>query len=705
MDKKRIKITILLVCSVLVLFLLTSLSYGNKRLADITVTEDELISILESREDKTFQTISLKLEGNACFKEEESDFFYYSVIDGAKEPLNPTLKVVGDERGLKAAVTKTLSWEDIEKNEPLEVVIYNDKYFHIYKLTVTTLPIMNIECKHDMSEEDSKMHMTLFDNRKNTASRVVASDGFVRYRGATTLYYPKKGMRLSLTMKSVGENRRPNDISLLGLRQDDDWILYAAYNDQEKIRNVFSHNLWEYSCARDNAENIDAGMEYKYIELFVNGRYEGLYALGSPLDEKQFELSGKADEEALYKSISWSSPENVIMTEAGVDGFEVKSGTDMSAWDLYIQYCDYLVKNKSDSQALMKGIDLDNAIDFSLFMALIQGMDTTNGPKAKNFYISIKDKNGQLQGLYAPWDMDISWGNYWIGDININFTIPYGNSANDFFLFEQGYLNRIIVNNDTEIGKLYVDKYKKLRSSVWSDESIEALLLKYEAQIYGSGAYRRDMARWPEGTYNDPEEKLTKFIKYAKKRFSRLDEYIERLDKNFAESVLARRSTQFRNFDSAKFFIKINDPMYLTDPAFVALYKYMGVDMDLVMSKCTFDENGVMTDYPAALIFNAKKKKTQTIQKLPKSFGETEAFKTEESGDGFSFDGTKYVFDSVIGSITLERREGSIYFTEDDYGVFIDDVVIYSTLAEYEPPVHFCFVDKEKAHTMDLTID
>ena len=107
----------------------------------------------------------------------------------------------------------------------------------------------------------------------------IFSDGNIHVRGRTAQTYPKKGYRISLIQESLGGNTRPNHVSLLGMRQDDDWLLYAAYNDQEKIRNVFSSNLWKYTCATDNAQGMDIGMEYRYLELFVNGEYWGLYAL------------------------------------------------------------------------------------------------------------------------------------------------------------------------------------------------------------------------------------------------------------------------------------------------------------------------------------------------------------------------------------------------------------------------------------------
>ena len=69
-------------------------------------------------------------------------------------------------------------------------------------------------------------------------------------------------------------------------RIDDDWILTSMYSDYEKIRNVFSMNLWH--------EISELSNEYRYVEVYINNNYHGLYALTYPIDNKTFKL--KKDE-------------------------------------------------------------------------------------------------------------------------------------------------------------------------------------------------------------------------------------------------------------------------------------------------------------------------------------------------------------------------------------------------------------------------
>lgn len=697
MDKKRRLGLVILLASLLLFLLLTNLSLGNDRLDKHVISLEKAAEIKASRQDKAFDDLTIKLDGNACFLEKSKDTYYYSLIKERKSSMNPLVDVAGKDSGLKVSfIDKALAKESIEKNEPLEMLVYNDRYFHIYRLVSTTLPIMNLECKQEICEEESKMVMTLYDNRSNSASRVIESDGFVRFRGATTLYYPKKGLKISLTQRSPGNNRRNNDISLLGMRQDDDWILYAAYNDQEKIRNVFSHNLWEYSCAKDNKKNIDAGMEYKYLELFINGEYSGLYAIGSPIDEMQMELSGNVKKDALYKSIYWSNVDGIMMPVNTVTGFETKSapkilkngqlnedGTisvkgspytyiDNSAWNLFLDYSYYLEKNRHDSGKLMEAIDLDNAIDFYLFMTLIQGMDTTMGYQAKNYYFSVSKEGNKLSSLYLPWDMDISWGNYWTGDLDINFTIPYGINAKENYLFEQGYLNQIIVNNDTDIARKIFSKYEKLRKGAWSEENILKLLDKYEKDIYGSGAFIRDKERWPDGHYNLAGEGLGRFKEYVLERLTETDAYMARLQADFDKSILVRRSTQYENFKECNFFIAINDPKILKDKDYLDLFEYIGIDTSVLNQSTTM------------ILHNSKDKKTECL--------------INPIEDGFEYD-------SVIGNISMGRREGGFYFTDDDFEIDLNGRYLYDTLSIYEPAIRFYFIDGKTSKTMDFSKD
>ena len=82
---------------------------------------------------------------------------------------------------------------------------------------------------------------------------------------------------------------------------------------------------------------------------------------------------------------------------------------------------------------------------------------------------------------------------------------------------------------DPQMAKKIKQRYTELRAGSWSDQAISEMLDGFEQDIYGSGAYLREMERWPKGEYRDPEEGLSRFRAYVQARLRSMDEYIGKL--------------------------------------------------------------------------------------------------------------------------------------------------------------------------------
>ncbi len=507
----------------------------SARFSQLVVTASEYAWILSEHTDSEDDLIDGIVFGDEeLFFDPASDTFYYSLPEGAADALDPQVRIRSEYRNMSVAVLeKGITQNGIEQNETIELVAYDDSISKKYHLKCTTLPLLNIStaASGEIPADAVPMELTLFDNRRGAPNRVTYSDGYIHVRGGTTRAYPKLGYRISLTQMSLGENERPNHIALLGLREDDDWILYAAYNDQEKIRNVFSSNLWEYTCAADNEKKVNTGMEYKYLELFLNNRYWGLYAIGYPIDEKQLNFSADSYDTALFKKVSWDAESDFDPEGSTMAGYRLASAVDQSdaelisrKWALLIDYYKNLAANAQNNEALYQGIDIDNVIDAYLFINLIQGSDTADNGAIKNVYFAIEKDREQIRALYCPWDMDMSWGNCWTHGAH-NSTSPYGLPVTYNCYLGSGYFGQLCSNNDPEIWNLVYEKYEELRSTVWSDEYISQMLDEYEADIFSSGAYLRDMERWPEGTYANNAQGLDVFRKFVADRFAVMDSY------------------------------------------------------------------------------------------------------------------------------------------------------------------------------------
>ncbi len=596
-DRKKIISIIFIIFSIGIFAGALYFSDRSMPFSELIVDADGFNSIMSTRSESENDIINAVIFGEEkLFFDAQTDTFYYSLPEGMVGAYDPRVRVESDNGAAVSVLEDSITQDIIENNDTIELIAFNDDLYKLYHLKCTTLPLLGITTAYEgeITEDDMPVEIALFDNSSKALNRLVCSDANMHVRGGTTKAYPKLGYKVSLTQMSLGENERPNHVSLLGLREDDDWVLYPAYNDQEKIRNVFSANLWQYSCADDNRQHVNTGMEYRYIELFINNRYWGLYAIGYPIDEKQLEIDKNSYDTALYQKYMWDDESVLEFDGAAVDGYELKTIGDREAvyetlvkkWSLLIDYYKNLGINAKNNDVLYGGIDIDNAIDTYLFLNLIQGADNVSGSCIKNIYMALKKDRDKITALYCPWDMDISWGNLWSYDAP-NYTLQYEAPADYNRVMESGYLNQLIVNQDPDVWDLILKKYRELRDTEWSDEYVNKLLDEYEADIYFSGAYMRDMERWQDGTYSSSKG-LDTFRKYVIDRFNEMDAYYARIEALDKKSVYIVRSAQYKDFQDSTLIIELSDKTFLSDSNFRDLLEYTGVDIDKITNDVLF---------------------------------------------------------------------------------------------------------------------
>lgn len=533
MNKRNILLCIIIITLFFIGFMF--FYYSGDKYEKLIVDENEWNEIVNKRNiTESIIISSFKINDYEAFFDNSQCTYYYSIIEGKKNAFNPKIKLKTNKKNAKIAVDKSINEKLIKDNDVIHILVYTDTEFCIYNLRCTTLPILNINCASfdDITKEDSyKMDLFLFDNRKNATSRIITSEGKIHSRGGISKVFPKLGYKINLTTKSLGNNTRNNDLSLLGMRKDDDWILYAGYNDQEKIRNVFTTNLWNESCAKNNMFGINNGNEFKFVELFINNSYWGLYAIGYPIDEKQMDLD--SENEYLFKKFQYDTVEEDILINGNFDSGHYKllnkTSNEKDAWD---SLKDYYVKilTSDNIEELYSISDINNVIDYYLYQEFIQGNDNAVGKHLKNVFITIKKFNNKNVVLYTPWDNDLSFGNGYEEGAK-NFGNPYNIEVNKTIDFTMNAIGALRDKNDSNINGLIEKRYKELRKTYWSEEHIEKLISDYSKIIYDSGAFKRDEIRWPAGTYNYGNTELTEFKNYIFKRLEYLDDFINKTSK------------------------------------------------------------------------------------------------------------------------------------------------------------------------------
>jgi len=139
----------------------------------------------------------------------------------------------------------------------------------------SNLPIIVIDTNGQDIPDEPKIDamMGIIDN--GPGNRNFVTDPFNNYdghigieiRGSSSQSFPKKQFAIE-TRDSLGEN---NNVPLLGMPPENDWVLYAPYSDKSLMRNVLAYylaNRMGHYATRT-----------RFCEVVINNTYRGVYVL------------------------------------------------------------------------------------------------------------------------------------------------------------------------------------------------------------------------------------------------------------------------------------------------------------------------------------------------------------------------------------------------------------------------------------------
>lgn len=525
---KKLLALVLLIVSLAALWLIVDEKAHQPLLSDLYADRAVMDELILSRQAHDFSDVyspmytGLRFNGYDLFADEARGMLLYSLLENDPRAYDPQVEIVSAKGARMLVSGERITDELIQQNGSIDVLIYTDDEYALFELRCTTLPVMAISRSADSITARHNTTVRLFDNRAEAVNHLYQTDARIWMRGNNSTRFPKKAYRLSLHTESVGGNQRKNHTSFLGMRTDEDWIINAMYNDPEKIREVLTTNLWHDSCAGNNQWNVQNGVQYRYIEVFMAGDYRGVYALGSPVDAKQLSIGA---DEPYYKKLDPYTPETEIdFTAPGALETYEYLGPDLlnPDWEPLKRYYLIVMDEHASRESLYAAADVRNAVDLYLFLNLIQGVDHaqlygTN--TVYNLYMAAKKTASGSMMLYTPWDMDRTWGMNYDGEPKL--------SPDDNVIIGTSIVTRLLEMGDQEMADRVSARYRELRNTLWSDEAMTDRIRAYEAAVFGSGAYVRDFTRWyPE---DEPVTSLDDFTAYVITRLSCMDAWMESL--------------------------------------------------------------------------------------------------------------------------------------------------------------------------------
>lgn len=353
----------------------------------------------------------------------------------------------------------------------------------------------------------------------DTANTYLKYNCEVKYRGTTASTYDKK----TFGMKLYDADGADLDVSLLGNRAENSWILDAMAIDRTRMRNRLCFDIWNDVDKLPYATDYDKrnGTAGQFVELFLNGTYHGLYCLSDKVDRKLLglkKIKEGTDGEitvrgVLYKGSEWTDATHMT----GYDTTAATDGTEWNGWEL--QYPDDypsadawqpladIIDNVSSStfaDNFTSQFYLDNVADHALFML---ATNYTACP-FNNTFLSIVNVNKSTQAVITPWDMDRSFGAGSKGTYDDTYSEIEDLTENDFY------------------GPLYTENVGGLQDAVialWQEQSltyylpdnVAARIDAYADAFTVSGAWQREYDKW-NGNPVELEADITTETDYVK---------------------------------------------------------------------------------------------------------------------------------------------------------------------------------------------
>lgn len=445
------------------------------------------------------QLLNFKINGARCAYDSLSVSYYYPVAVGT--PLT-AFKINFDTTAAAAIYINNVRIKSgatvnsaIATNDNLTITAVNAvNVSATYHLVITGMPIVMLTANDEIGDNDISAKFDLInpDYQAQHSKLEIASNINIAIRGGTSRDYPKKNYKVHL----VDQANNDADVSLLGLRTDNSWILDAMYIDQSRMRNRLCTDLWNtfnnvpYINQEPTALNGTRGY---MTEVFLNGKYHGIYCLTEKLDRKQLKIEKQYGH--MYKADFWTD-ETAFQ---GVSAFDNNSSTwagweleypdlgDTPApdWSYLYNEINFIAKatDADFSQQITSKVDINNLVDYFIFINMLDAADNEN----KNTFFSVYDTRNANYFFYSPWDLDGTMGRNAAGSPKANEII--GPDNNNLF-------QRLMDLNVANFKGLVKSRWRQLKSNKLSKSTVAARIEVYRKLLNNTNAFTRERQVW-----------------------------------------------------------------------------------------------------------------------------------------------------------------------------------------------------------------
>lgn len=302
----------------------------------------------------------------------------------------------------------------------------------IVPFTSSNLPIIVINTGGQSIQDEPKItvDMGIIDNgavRNNLSDPYNNFSGkaAIEFRGSSSQGFPKK--QYGFELRDAGG--LDLDAALLGMPAEEDWILFAPYNDKSLMRDALAYKLGRalghYSPRT------------KFCELVINGTYQGVYVLMEKIkhDPNRVDIATLKPDEISGNNVSGGYIIKIDKsTGNGGDGwFSTYKPAFATIQDIFFQYeypksADVVSEQRSYIQQFVKQfedvlagttfadpvngyakyIDVNSFVDFFIMQEVTKNVD---GYRLSTYLHKQKDSDGGKIAMGPIWDFNLGFGN------------------------------------------------------------------------------------------------------------------------------------------------------------------------------------------------------------------------------------------------------------------------------------------------------
>lgn len=424
------------------------------------------------------------------------------------------------------------------------------------EFTTSNLPIVKINTNGETILDDPKImaDMEIIDNGPGEINHIddepTDYNGKIgiEIRGSSSQMFPKKQYGIELW----DEEGEGIDASILGMPEEEDWVLFAPYNDKALIRDALAYKL-----GRDMGQYAS---RQRFCEVVLNDEYMGVFVFFEKVkrDKERVDIAKLDPDEISGDDLTGGYIFKIDkFTGSGGDGWMSDYAPLNSNGDkeIFFQYEDpdpedivqeqrQYIKNFVDEfedalagenydhpdEGYAKYIDVESFVDYYILNELTKNVDAY---RLSTFMHKQRDSDGGKLRMGPIWDFNLGFGNvdYCIMGNPEGFVTSFNSVCPDDFWQIPFWWNRLL--SDPAFRQKLNTRWDELRAGPYATETILQYVDATVTML--DDAQERNFQRWPVlGEYvwpnyyvgNTYEQEVTWLKNWIADRLEWLDTYL-----------------------------------------------------------------------------------------------------------------------------------------------------------------------------------